>query len=325
MKNTIYDTIIIGAGPAGLSAGVYASRYMMKYLVIAKELGGTMTNAHKVENYPGITSVSGTELAQKMQAQMKELGGELLTGEVKRISKNSAGVFEITTETAAGDQNETTFKSHTLILAIGMRRRKLQIPGEKEFLGKGVSYCAVCDAAFFKDKTTVVVGGANAATMAAIQLTEYAKQVYLIYRGPALKGEPAWNQKVLDNPKIEVIFNTNVTEIIGENLVTKVKLSQPYQEKETLATDGVFIEIGHVPSASLAKRLGLELTEEGFIKTQPNGKTNVEGVLAAGDITTGSGEFRQIVTAVGEGAIAAKTAFDLKAEREASKKDIDYA
>lgn len=318
MQTTIYDTVIIGAGPAALSASIYASRYFLKHLVIGKVPGGTMTNAHKIENYPGIESISGSELAEKMKKQIAAFETQLKTQEVKRIRKNEEGIFEITLD-------KEKVLSHTVILAIGMQRRSLNIPGEKEFLGKGVSYCSTCDAAFFQDKTVVVIGGANAATMAAIHLSEYASQVYLIYRGEALRGEPTWNQRALDNPKIEVIFNTNLASIQGKDQVEKVTLDKPFKNSQEIKTDGVFIEIGLVPATALAIQLKVETTKDGFIKVNPAGETNVKGVLSAGDITNGSNNFRQIVTAVSEGAIAAKTAFDLKVQREQTQTKIDYA
>ncbi|MBU2025228.1 NAD(P)/FAD-dependent oxidoreductase, partial [Patescibacteria group bacterium] len=166
---------------------------------------------------------------------------------------------------------------------------------------------------------------ANAAAMAAIHLAQYAAKVYLIYRGPALKGEPAWNQRVIDHPKIQTIFNTNITKISGASQVEQVSLDKKYQERDKINCQGVFIEIGLIPSTSLARHLGVKLTQNGFIDVNPAGQTNVPGVLAAGDITNGSNNFRQIVTAVSEGAITAKSAFDLKAQRDKSKEKIDYA
>ncbi|MFH1559051.1 MAG: FAD-dependent oxidoreductase [Patescibacteria group bacterium] len=321
MRTKIYDTIIIGAGPAALSASIYASRYFLNHLVIGKTLGGTMANAYKIENYPGIDSISGAEMAEKMKAQAQKLNAKIIHEEVKRIKKNQKQIFELT----ISGQSQAPILSHSIILAIGMQRRELNIPGEKEFMGHGVSYCSTCDAAFFKDKTVVVVGGANAAAMAAIHLAQYAAKVYLIYRGPALKGEPAWNQRVIDHPKIQTIFNTNITKISGASQVEQVSLDKKYQERDKINCQGVFIEIGLIPSTSLARHLGVKLTQNGFIDVNPAGQTNVPGVLAAGDITNGSNNFRQIVTAVSEGAITAKSAFDLKAQRDKSKEKIDYA
>jgi thioredoxin reductase (NADPH) len=316
MPETIYDTIIIGAGPAALSASVYASRYFLSHLLIGDSLGGTMAYAHKVENYPGIKSISGLELASKMEEQIKSFGAPLIFGEVKGIKK-SENCFLVTAANSSGKNKVYSAKS--LIIATGMRRRLLGVPGEKELSGRGVSYCSTCDAAFFKNKKVVVIGGSNAATMAAVHLAEYADQVFLMYRGEKLKGEPAWNKKALDDKKVTVLFNMEITKIWGESKVEKVTLSNPYNNSTELLVDGVFIEVGFTPTSAIALELGIELDSGGFIKVDAAGKTNVPGILAAGDITNGSNGFRQIVTAISEGAIAVKTVFDLK-----SKKEIDY-
>jgi thioredoxin reductase (NADPH) len=322
----IYDTIIAGMGPAGLSASIYASRYFLNHIVIGKELGGTMARAHKIENYPGIETISGLDLANKMFEQAKKLGSEFILNEIKNISKDkNKNYFEIHTAKTLMEKKEP-YQAYNLIFAIGMKHRTLGVPGEIEFQGKGISYCSICDAAFFKDKEAVaVIGGGNAATMSAMHLSEYAKKVYLIYRKDQLKGEPAWNKKVEDNPKVEIIYNTNVTEIKGESIVKQILLDQPYEGKKSLDVNGLFIEIGHTPSISLAKKLGLELDEQNFIIVDEFQKTSLEGVMAAGDITSNIPRFRQVVTAVRDGALAAKTAFEEKMKREVkAKAKIDY-
>ena len=180
--------------------------------------------------------------------------------------------------------------------------------GEDRLYGRGISYCATCDAAFFKDKIAAVVGGGNSASMATVLLSEYATKVYMIYRGPELKGEPVWNQRVLNNPKIEVMFNTNVTEAMGLKKLEKIKLDNGRE----IDLSGLFVEIGSMPAVEMARVLGVEITDKGLIKVTAEQRTNVEGVYAAGDVTTGSAGFQQIVTAASEGSVAAYDIFKKK-------------
>lgn len=194
-------------------------------------------------------------------------------------------------------------------MAMGTSYRKLNVPGEKELTGKGVSYCATCDAMFFREKVICVVGGGNAAVTSALGLTDFASKVYLIYRGDRLPAEPVWLDKVAANPKIEVIRNTNVIEIKGEQKVEKVILDKAYNDENHLDVDGVFVEIGSDPGVELARTLEVEIDEQGYIKVNADMSTNVSGVFAAGDITTGSNKFRQILTASAEGAVAANGAY----------------
>jgi len=302
------DLVIIGSGPAGLTASIYASRYRIGNLVIGKEVGGAMALASAVENYPGFERVSGLELAQKMTQQVKALEAEIINDSVVEIQpppsktegSSLAKKFKIITE--GGKEYETK----AIILATGTRRRELGVPGEKEYLGRGVSYCATCDAAFFRDKVVAVIGGANAAVMSADHLARFAKKVYLIYRRKPLRAEPIWIERVKENPKIEIIYNTNVVRILGEKeVVSRVELDSPYRGRKYLAVEGVFIEIGGVPGTELAKSLGVELDEKRFVKVNPDMETNVSGVFAAGDIANLHGEIQQIIVACAEGAIAA--------------------
>lgn len=299
----LLDLIVIGAGPAGLTASIYASRYKLSNLVIGKVLGGAITLAHKVENFPGFTSISGLKLAQKMAAQVKALGGKIITDEVEKIAKTENG-FKVATQ--SGKQ----YESKTLIVATGTERRKLDIPGEEKYLGKGVSYCTTCDAAFFRDKVVALIGGSNAAVGGAIHAANFAKKVFIIYRRDQLRAEPMWVQEALANPKIEVIYNTNITEILGDGTkVTGVKLDKPYQSSSTLNLDGVFIEIGGVPLSNLLKILHVKIDEAGFVDVDKEMKTNVEGLFVAGDFTDESEVLKQAITACGQGAVAAYSAF----------------
>jgi thioredoxin reductase (NADPH) len=269
----------------------------------ATNLGGTMSWASLVENYPGFKQISGVELGQKMADQVKSLGAEIKnTGVISLLKKDQ--IFQIETE------NNEIFEAKSLIIATGTQRQKLNIPGEAQYLGKGVSYCSTCDGAFFKDKIVAVVGGSNAAVMSAAHLAIFAQKVYLIYRKKPLRAEPAWIEKIQKETKVEIIYETNALEIIGDsNLVTGLKLDKKYQDNDILSVNGIFIEIGGIPGTDLVKNLGVELDEKNFIKVNPQMITNVSGVFAAGDVANSSGEFRQIITAAAEGALAAYSVY----------------
>jgi len=298
-----YNLIIIGAGPAGLAASIYASRYKIKHLVLEGLTGSQLEEAHLVENYPGFISIKGTDLIAKFKEHAEKFGAEIISQDARGIKRLKDGTFEVTT----GEHK--TYQTKTIIFALGMKRRKLNIPGEEELLGKGVSYCAVCDATFFKNKTVAVVGGSNSAAMAAVHLAEFAKKVYQIYRKDKLRSEPVWTDRVLENKKIEVIYGTNVTEVLGKDKVEKIKLDSPYQSKEELPLDGLFIEVGHMPQVALVKQLNVDLDEEGYVKIKPDGSTSVQGVYAAGDITNSSNKLQQALTSMSEGIIAVTSIF----------------
>lgn len=295
----IYDLIIIGAGPAGLTASIYASRYQIKHLLIGSQLGGTMVWASMVENYPGFESITGADLSQKMIEQVKKLGVEIKNTGIVQIKRKETN-FELKTE------NDELIGAKSLIIATGTQRQKLNIPGESEYLGKGVSYCSTCDAAFFKEKIVAVVGGSNAAVMSAMHLAAIAQKVYLIYRKKPLRADPIWVERAQKESKIEIIYETNVMEIMGDDQkVTALKLDRSYQGNEQLKVDGLFIEIGGVPGTELVKLLGVELDEKGYIKVKPDMSTNIASVFAAGDVANAAGELQQIITAASEGALAA--------------------
>ncbi len=319
------ELIIIGAGPAGLACSIYASRLKIDHLVIAKTLGGTLTEAHWIQNYPGIKEIKGADLAQKMVEHTQSYGVEVIQNEVVKITPSHPNLpdpphFELTTKEGK------TYQTRTLFLGLGTRVRRLEVPGEKEFLGKGVAYCAACDAPLYKGKTVAVIGGGNSAVTAALQLSKFCPKVYLINRGESLRAEPFWQDQAKKQKNIKTILNTNIVEIIGGEAaeptrrrppklqrrgVTAVKLDRPYEGKNTLDVQGVFIEIGAVPAVSLAKDLGIELTKNDLIKISPDGQTSVPGVFAGGDVATAEEglEPRQIVHAVSEGAMAALSIF----------------
>jgi len=299
-----YDLIIVGAGPAGLAASIYASRYKINHLILGgPSLGGTIALAHQVENYPGFPSVSGLELSQNFLDHAQKLGGKIISQEVVEIKK--ADGFIVLT---AG--NKKRYQAKTVIIATGTKRRKLNIPGENEYLGKGVSYCATCDAAFYKNRTAVVVGGANSACSGAIHLAYFAQRVYLIYRKSNLRADPAWVTEAKKIKNITIIYNTNVTAIEGKGQkVTQVKLDQPYQGQKSLATDGIFIEIGGAPIVDLVKSLGVETDKQNFILTDQSMATSVAGIFCAGDVNAWQKQCQQVIIAAAEGAIAATSVY----------------
>lgn len=307
--SNVYNLIIIGTGPAGLTASIYASRYRIKHLVVGKEIGGTMALASEIENYPGFEKISGGKLSQKMVNQAKDLGAEIINDNVVGV-KDYSSKFKVITEGGRG------YEAKALIVATGTQRRKLKVPGEEEYLGRGVSYCATCDAPFFKDKTVAVIGGSNAAVMGAIHLARFAQKVYLIYRKKPLRAEPIWVERVEKETKVEIIYEINITEILGDGTkVTGVRLNNSYRGQAQLSLDGVFVEIGGVPGVELVKSLGIYLDEKGYIKVNPDMFTNVPGVFAAGDVANAAGELQQIVTAASEGAIAAHSVYRFLKEK----------
>lgn len=305
-----YDLIIVGAGPAAYTAAIYAKRFNIDVLIIGESFGGLASEAHKVCNFPGRKDVPGFELMQDMYQQVVDMEVEVLMDSVLDV-KGKSGEFKVIT------QNEKEYFGKQVLLTIGTKRTHLKLDREDEFLGRGVSYCATCDAMFYKDKTAVVIGGGDSAHTASLYLAEVAKKVYQIYRGPELKGEPAWIDQLMKNDKVTVIFNTNVVGLLGKDKLSGVRIDRKHDGSDIIETDGLFIEIGSQPGRSLSEILGIKTDDKGYIKVDSAQRTNVSGVWAAGDITTGSNNFRQIITACSEGAIASEDIFK-KIQRERS-------
>lgn len=299
---TIYDVAIVGSGPAGYSASIYLSRYKLSNIIFGKMIGGTISEAHKVCNYPGVCDVSGLELGMKFQKQATDQGAQIAIESVTDIKKEN-DLFNLITDKG------NSYLAKTVILATGTDRNKLAIPKEDQYVGKGLSYCATCDAMFYKNKKVGVVGGSNAATMAATMLADIASEVYIIYRGTELKGEPAWIEQVLQKENVKTIFQTLVTDLEGEQRLQRVKLSKAYNDSDYLDLDGLFVEIGSEPNITLPLKLNLALDKQNYIEVDQRQATSINGVWAAGDCTTNSNKFKQVVTAVSEGAVAANSIY----------------
>jgi len=276
----MYDVAIIGGGVSGLGASIYAARFNLKTIIFDKNFGGLIKNTHVVENYPGFSSLSGPELAKNIENHARNYK-EFIDFKVEVVAEieNKETHFLITT-------NKGDYQARTIIFSIGSKHRILNVPGEKKFLNKGVSYCALCDGPLFKDKIVGVVGGSDSAAKEALLLSEYAKKVYIIYR------------------KEKIRANTNITEIYGRDFVEGVRLDTNQNE---LKLDGLFIEIGNIVKAEIAKSLGVELNEEGEIIINERSETNVKGIYASGDCTNFS--FKQAITGVAQGVTAVYSAY----------------
>ena len=294
----MHDLLIIGAGPAGLSASVYASRYGIENIIIGEIPGGLTTETHEIGNWLGDIAISGAAFATKAAEHVKSLGAEIKNIKVEEIKKEGK-VFIL--KTSEGEE-----KAKTILVATGTKHRHLDIPGEKEFLGRGVSFCATCDGFFYRGKTVAVVGGNNSAAAAAVHLGNIAEKVYIVYRRENVRAEKYWLDAIEKNPKIKIINNTNVLEIKGEFKVETLIFDNEYKGSKEFSVDGLFVEIGLDPNTELVSDLGVELNEKGYISVGSDGRTSVDGLWAAGDITNGSNGFAQIITAAAEGAIASE-------------------
>lgn len=302
-----YDTIIIGGGAAAYSAALYCARYNLKTAVVEKTFGGETATAGKIENYPGFKSVDGFELMEKMKEQATSLGVEIIEGEANLV-KNEYHCFQIKV-------GEETLESQTVILSMGMEHRELPVERAKELKGKGVHYCATCDGPLFKGKLVAVVGGGDSAVKAGNQLSDMgAKHVYMLVREENLKRAEPINldqlEKKIKAGQVTSLYTTEITELKGAKKLEGVKLSKPFEGKDELKLDGVFVEIGATPRGELASQLGVRLDERGQIDVDPRTcATSIDGVFAAGDITNASGSFKQIVTGAAQGSIAATSAY----------------
>ncbi len=295
-----YDVIIIGGGPAGLSAGIYTARARLSTLLIEKmAVGGQIINALTVENYPGYKDgISGVDLTMSMHEQATKFGVETFSDEVKGI--------EVEGNLKVVETSQEDFEAKAIIIAGGSERQKLDVPGEKEFTGKGVSYCATCDGAFYQDKVVAVLGGGNSAVTEALELTKFASKIYLIHRRNELRATKILQEKLLAHPKIQPIWDTIVEEIVGDKFVQKMKLKNAKtDERAELEVSGIFVAVGTQPATGYLKGL-VNLDANGAIVINDKMETNVPGIFAAGDIRSGS--IKQVIGAAGDGAMAAVNA-----------------
>lgn len=312
MPKNLYDLIIIGGGPAGLTAGIYASRRNLKTLIITKNIGGQASNASWVENYPGFEKVNGFELMQKFQKQAESFGSQFKYEEIAKVGKINKHFL---VKTVTGNE----YQAIAIILTFGKTPSNLNVPGEKEFTGKGVAYCATCDGPLFKNKIVAVIGGGNSALESADYMAKIAKKVYLIHRREEFRGEAILVDRIKSDPNIELRLNKNATEIKGDKFVKSVILEDVNTKaKEELELDGIFIEIGYMVDASAIKDL-VKVNDKNEIIVDEACQTSLDGVFAAGDVT--NIKFKQIVISAAEGAKAALTAYkyiqDIKGTKEA--------
>lgn len=302
-----YDIIIVGGGPAALSAGLYAARSKAKTLILEKsKWGGQAASTQELENYPGsIEQPTGPEIIARMKKQAEEFGAETRVEPVTKLD------LEGDIKTVITDKGE--YKAKTVIVATGAKPRLIGIPGELELVGKGVSYCATCDADFFTDLTVVVIGGGDSAIQEAIYLTKFAEKVTVIHRRDELRAAKTLQDKAFANEKIEFIWDSVPEEIIGDGIVEKIKIkNKKTGEVSEVETDGVFIFVGYNPVSDLVKDL-VETDKRGYITTDDETRTSIEGVFAAGDVRKKM--LRQVVTAAADGAIAAVSAEHYMAEK----------
>lgn len=296
----MYDLAIIGGGPTGLTAGLYGARANLKTIIIEKGLyGGQMQNTLEIENYPGFKNVGGPELSEHMYNQALAVGCEWKYGDVTQVSlEGQPKVLEVSGE---------KIEARSVIIASGAQPRKLGVPGEKELSGRGVSYCATCDGAFYEDLEVVVVGGGDSAVEEGMFLTRYASSVTVIHRRDTLRAQPILQQRAFANPKMKFIFNSEVQEIQGDKRVSGVLVrSNKDGSTQVIPCSGVFIYVGFFPNSEYLKGTGI-LDEQGYVVTGPDMKTAIPGVFAAGDVR--NTPLRQIVSAAGDGAIAAMQAY----------------
>ncbi len=299
-KELIFDTIILGSGPAGFSAAIYAARGNLKTAIIDINMfGGQPSNYLEIENYPGFSLIGGFELMEKFEEHADRFGVEKFPmTEIEKVNLNG--------EIKTIETNDTIFKANSVIIATGASAQKLNIKGEDEFKGRGVSYCAICDGAFYKDKTVAVIGGGNSALEEAIYLTKFAKKVYVIHRRDEFRADKIVQERTRNNEKIEFILNTVPVEIQGNNSVENIILENTQNnEQSVLKVDGVFPYIGFKPNTDMFSGQ-LQQNTQGFIETDSNMQTSLEGVYAAGDVR--NTPLRQVITAAADGAVAACSA-----------------
>lgn len=299
----MYDLIIIGAGPAGITAGIYAARKKMELLVISKDIGGQTAVSGAIENYTGYQFITGPELTAKFEEHIRQFGIILKEGEEVTELKKSGNIIEVKTD-------KGRYEAKTVIIASGKRSRELNVPGEKEFKNKGLTYCATCDAPLFAGKDVAVIGGGNSGLDAALQLMKIAGKIYLVNIAPDLTGDPVMQEKVNESKFVTVLNNTRVTEITGKNFVDAIKIKRQ-DRNEVLPVQGVFVEIGLIPNSEFAG--DVEKNRYNEIVVNFSNETNIPGIFAAGDVT--NVPEKQIIIAAGEGSKACLSVFRYLAQQ----------
>ncbi len=300
----IYDLIVVGGGPAGITAGIYAARKKLKTLLIARDFFGQLSKAGYIENWPGVIGNSGMDLMKALEHHLKQFPIEIKTGEkVVEVSRKAHRFYCVQTET------NQQFSARAIIIAAGREPKKLGIKGEEEFIGKGVSFCSICDAPFFTNKQVAVVGGGNAGLETALDLAKYAKKIFIFENSPSLKADEILQEGVKNEKKIEIFLQKEIEEIIGDKTVQAIKFKDLENNKTLqMPMAGVFVEVGMRPVKDFTKGL-IELSADGEIIIDPKTcQTSVEGIFAAGDVV--NGKWKQAIIAAGEGAKAALAVYD---------------
>ncbi len=298
-----YDVAIVGLGAAGYTAAVYTARYKLSTFLVGVDEGGMGQTAAEVGNWPGEIDIKGPDLMEKFKKHAQSF--EEVTFKVARVNSvaKDGGNFSVTLD--SGD----VISARSIIFATGSAKRHLGVTGEQEFSGKGVTYCATCDAFFYKGKDVAVIGGGDSAVEGAAIAAQVAKRVYLIHRRAEFRAEPYWIDRVKAKDNITFVLENQVKAIEGDTKVRSLLLEKPFEGSDRIQLDGVFIEVGSIPSIELPKSLGCEIDQRGYLKVDAGMATTVPGVFGAGDVTNGSNYFAQFTTAAGEGATAANSVF----------------
>lgn len=295
----MYELTIVGAGPAGITASIYAARKRLDFLVITRDVGGQAALSADIENYTGYQYITGAELIKKFEEHMREFGVQVKIGEEAVGVEREAGFLRINT-------TKSSYESKTLLVTTGARPRTLGVPGEQEFKNRGVTYCATCDAPLFAGMDVAVVGGGNSALDATLQLMKIAKKIYLININPRFKGDEVMLEKVKSSDRVAIFYNTTTLEILGDKMVTGIRVDKEGRE-QILEVQGVFVEIGYIPNSEFVSNL-VERNERGEIVIDNHNRTSSTGIFAAGDVT--NVPQKQIIVAAGEGAKAALSAHE---------------
>lgn len=302
----IYDTVIIGGGPAGLTAALYTARKELRTVIVSNDIGGQILLTNKIENYPGLPSVSGFELADKMENQVKQYPVEFITAGIRSVEIQKDGIFLLHRD------DDKNLLAKTCIVTSGKHSRQLGIPGESEFTGRGVSYCATCDGPFYRNKVTAIVGGGDSAVQSALELARISSQVYLLVRS-RIRASEIVARKLAEYQNIKVLRGVSPVRIKGEEKISAVVIRDKNGTEKELAIDGLFVEIGGIPNNSFLPD-SLKKNELGEIITDKEGKTSIPGFFAAGDVT--DSRDKQIIIAAGEGAAAALSAHEYLLRKE---------